>query len=328
MTNPTTIRQMQFRNMEKADLHRINMILSRAFTQGRIDDGFQQTQVPMCRYGFLEMYFDDAPRGCFVAEDGGQLVGASFSHVWGKTGWIGPLAVSPEKHLLGIGKILTMKSIEFIKSAGCRIIGLETNPISNRNLGFYSKLGFVPSTLMLDMMRRVSQNPEQRLSENHQIIFYSKCSPSNKDRFLSWVSQLTQSVAAQIDYGTLIRNITEYGYGDSVLFVRMNTPIIYMTIQTQPTSAEEHNSILRVIAFVAHPKIPELYFDFMLQDLDILASDKDLNQVLFRLPGTCYRALRLFLQHNFRIIHSDQRMVLNGYEEATDCNLFHFNRWV
>ncbi|MBN1480355.1 GNAT family N-acetyltransferase [candidate division KSB1 bacterium] len=315
------------RNLIKSDLHKVNGIISRAFTQGRIDDGYVQTQVPMCRPEFLDMYFTQCPQGCFIVEEKGQIQGAAFCHVWGKTGWIGPIAIVPEKHHRGVGKELATAAINFLKGAGCQTIGLETNPRSNRNLGFYGKLDFVPSVLSIDMIKPVSSIVPSDKASPHHLVYYSRLSSDARRQFCKLANELIGIVSAPVDYTPLIEAIESCHQGESVLFMRNTVPIALGVLQTEPSLVEEQNALLRVISFLAHPKTPDAYIHFFLSDLLSIAREKALDRILMRLPMYSNRVFRIFLENNYRVVNSDIRMVLNGYPDTTK-SFFHINRWV
>lgn len=315
------------RNLIKSDLHKVNGIIARAFTQGRIDDGYVQTQVPMCRPEFLDMYYRQCPQGCFVAEEKGQIQGAAFCHVWGKTGWIGPLAVVPEKHHRGIGKDLAAQAVSFLKGAGCQTIGLETNPRSNRNIGFYGKLDFVPAVLSIDMIKPVSHVLSEDKASPHQLVYYSRLSDDARRLFCRRANELIRLLSAPVDYTLLIEAIEQCHQGESVLFMRNGVPIALSVLQTEPSLVEEQNALLRVISFLAHPKTPEAYIQYFLSDLFVFAHEKALDRILIRLPMYDRKMFRILLANNYRVVNSDVRMVLNGYPDTLN-SFFHINRWV
>ncbi|MBN2413606.1 GNAT family N-acetyltransferase [candidate division KSB1 bacterium] len=314
--------------MQNRDLHQVNLMMSKAFTRGRKEDGYENTHIPLCKHQFLEMYLEERPDGCFVIEESGRIVAASFSHVWGKTGWIGPLAVDPEKHLSGLGKRIMYDSIQFLKDAGCTTIGLETNPRSNRNLGFYGKLGFVTSTLTADMIRQVNYNPDDKMQVPFKVIFYSECSDTNQELFCQLVQELTNSVTPNISFTPLIHSLANYNFGDSVLFLYQSSPAAYTSFQTLSTSTEEENYILRNIAFVAHPQIPDSFFKHFLTALDSIAANRDLDQLLLRIQLNNSKFFHMLLDLNFKIIHTDQRMTMKGYQEQTTNDALYCSRWV
>ena len=316
------------RPMLKEDLDRVNMLLSKAFTQARQDEGYHLTHVPMCRLEFLEMYQAECPKGCFVIEEGGVIQAASFCHLWGQTGWIGPLAVTPDKHLLGYGKEITRRAVSFLTDSGCTIIGLETSPRSYRNLGFYGKLGFSPQSLIVDLTRRVTTGSGMESLSGDGMQLHSDIPEPRRAAFCTRVRQLVQRIAPGLDYTPLIRSVSSFSYGDSMLFFRHGVPVAYCTVQSMATSAEEKHAILRVVAFLAHPKTPAPYFPILVSALEKLAHQRGAEQLLFRVPARRFRALSQLLDLNYRIIHTDLRMTLDGYGESDDPDLYHFNRWV
>lgn len=316
------------RLLNKSDLQTVNGILSRAFTQARIDDGYSHTQVPMCHPEFLAMYYKQCPSGCFVLEDAGQIRGAVFCHVWGKTGWFGPLAVVPEKHHLGLGKYLVEAAINFLKEAGCQTIGLETNPRSNRNIGFYGKMDFEPSVLSIDLIKPVSPILPSLEDSPHELVYYSRLSSSSRQNFFDHVNHLTHAVDPTVDYTSAIESMDECKQGETVLFVRKGTPIALAILQTEPSLVEEQNALMRIVAFMAHPKTPDIYFQYFLSDFLMLAKGWARDRILIRLPAYSSHLLRIFLEHHYRVVNSDLRMVLNGFPNQPSAGRFHFSRWV
>ena len=316
------------RLLKNDDLQQVNGIISRAFTQGRIDDGYSHSHVPMCRPEFLKMYQAQCPQGCFVLEEAEQIRGAAFCHVWGKTGWIGPLAIAPEKHHLGLGKNLAQEAIRFLQSSGCKTIGLETNPRSNRNIGFYGKLNFIPSVLSIDMIKPVSPVVTHSQDSPHRPVFFSRLSGNARQNFYDHMSYLARATSSNIDYSPVVNAIDLHRQGESIIFIRKGTPVAMAILQTEPSLVDEQNALLRVIAFVAHPKTPDQYFQFFLSDLLWLAKQNARDRILIRLPLYFYRGFRILLANNYRVISSDLRMVLAGYPDSQDVPHFHFNRWV
>ncbi len=316
------------RSMAKNDINRVNMLLQKSFTQARIDNGFRQTHVPMCRVDFLEMYHASCPDGCFMIENAGQLLAASFCHLWGKTGWIGPLAVHPDKQLLGIGKQMLSTCVRFLQRSGCSIIGLEVNPYSARNLGFYSKQGFVPANISVDMLYRISPGTSSEMDPNHKIIFYSTCKENERKVFLKHVTSLCRIVNPLVDYSVLVKSTFEFKYGDSILVLRHGVPIAYSTLHYLPSSSEEKKSIMRLVAFVAHPRTPADYFKLFIRDLVFIARQVSLKHILVRAPMENRRVFFALLKHGFRVLHTDLRMTLEDHSPDHRVRYIQIDRWV
>jgi len=69
--------------MKNQDIHQANLMMSKAFTRGRKEDGYENTHIPLCKPQFLEMYLEECPDGCFVIQEADRIIAASFCHVWG-----------------------------------------------------------------------------------------------------------------------------------------------------------------------------------------------------------------------------------------------------
>jgi GNAT superfamily N-acetyltransferase len=314
--------------MRESDLQQVNGLISRAFTQGRVDDGYAYTDVPMCRTEFINMYLGQCPDGCFVFEESGQIRGAAFCHLWGKTGWFGPLAVVPERHHLGLGKQLLAACIDYLKRSGCTTIGLETNPRSSRNLGFYGKFGFIPAALSVDMIKAVPTATVSLQNHPHQTFYYSKLSKDDKSEFRLHVGNLMQLLGLATDYSNLIDAVDSYKVGETLLFIRKNTPVGFAVMQTRPSLAEEQNEFLRMIAFAAHPQTPDPYIPYFLADLMAFAQTTSLDRILLRVPVYSSRLYKLLPANQYRVVGSDLRMTLEGFAEKPDIASLHINRWV
>ncbi len=316
------------KKMRLEDIHQVNLMLSRAFSQGRKDDGFEYTHIPLCRQQFLEMYLEECPDGCFILQNLSQILAAAFCHRWGQTGWIGPLAVEPENHLKGLGKLILMECVKFLKNSGCTTIGLETNPRSNRNVGFYYKTGFVPDTLTADLIRQVRYDPNDKLASPFKIIFFSECSMEDQKDFCKIALKLSQKITPNIDYTPLIHSLANYNFGESILLFHNSSPVAYCSFQTLSTSVEEDNYILRNIVFLAHPEVPKEYLTHFITILDSIAANRGLEQLLFRVQLTNSVVVRQMLAINFKVIHTDQRMVLLDSPDKSRPNSLLLSRWV
>ena len=74
----------------------------------------------------------------------GHLVAFNMVHQSGHEGWMGPLAVRPDRQGEGLGSTMVRLGIDWLKGQGARTIGLETMPRTVDNIGFYSRIGLVP----------------------------------------------------------------------------------------------------------------------------------------------------------------------------------------
>lgn len=315
------------RLMHLKDLNAVNALLSKAFTQGREDDGYRVTHVPMCRPEFLEMYYKANPEGSFVIEEKNRIFACAFSHIWGQVGWIGPIAVMPRHQLFGYGKQITHECIKFLQEKNCKTIGLETMPRSYRNLGLYFKLGFIAQEPTVEIMRRIRPRIGSKLERPHKMVFYSASPENIKSEFLERAKKLVQRIDPSLDYSSLIRSVYEYSYGDSILMVRNSATIAVAVVYWEPIFTDEKHGLLKIVALTAHPRMPDSYFHFLIEDFEIIALAQGLDHLLFRVPTRCLRALKLLLDDKFRIVHSDLRMTLQGYPKVNYSKYLHMDRW-
>jgi len=85
-------------------------------------------------------YLECEPNGCFMAEDRGKPIGHVFSISYGKAGWIGLLIVHPDHRGRGVGTMLMITAINYLKGIGIETVRLEAVPEAVR---LYQRLGFV-----------------------------------------------------------------------------------------------------------------------------------------------------------------------------------------
>ncbi|MDZ7721385.1 MAG: GNAT family N-acetyltransferase [candidate division KSB1 bacterium] len=315
------------RQMSSNDLNLVNALLSRAFTQGRVDDGYMHSHVPLCQTDFLKWYYNQNPEGCFVLEHESQCRGAAFTHLWGDTGWFGPLAIAPERHLTGLGKQLLLHCIRYLKMKECKTIGLETNPRSKRNIGFYGRMGFVPSLFSVDMMCSLSM-AKIPVTPPHQTIRYSRLSEKDRNEMRVRIQRLTAQIDPGASYTEFIKQTDASRTGDTLMFIFKSAPVGFCVMQNTPTTVEENRAIMRTIVFAAHPQTPEEYLRYMIKDIEMYGKEMNLYRHLIRIPFYTPRLFQLLLKMDYRVINTDMRMIVDGYPEQVKSNAIYANRWV
>ena len=127
------------------DIEPLNRVFAEAFTDRYSRDGLVGVRVPHLNTLVWRYALEDAGDGAMVWRDGeGQLVAFNMVHQSGHEGWMGPLAVRPDRQGEGLGSTMVRLGIDWLKGQGARTIGLETMPRTVENIGFYSRLGLVP----------------------------------------------------------------------------------------------------------------------------------------------------------------------------------------
>lgn len=85
-------------------------------------------------------FLEGSPRGCFVAEVDGKVVGTAATIVYEQRfAWIGMVLVDPEFRGRGIGTRLLRKTIEHLDGIGIGTMKLDATPAGRP---IYQKLGF------------------------------------------------------------------------------------------------------------------------------------------------------------------------------------------
>jgi GNAT superfamily N-acetyltransferase len=97
--------------------------------------GWNQTR------GDWERFLSLSPRGCFVAETDGEVVGTATTISYeGRFAWIGMVLVDPAQRGLGIGTDLLKQAIQYLDGCGIPSTKLDATP---QGKPLYQKLGFV-----------------------------------------------------------------------------------------------------------------------------------------------------------------------------------------
>lgn len=92
----------------------------------------------------IRKYLKRNPTTCFVAQDGGKIVGVIMAGHDGRRGYIYHTAVLPEYRGKHIGKNLVDCTVKALEKEGIHkvaLVAFEKNEIGN---GFWEKIGFEP----------------------------------------------------------------------------------------------------------------------------------------------------------------------------------------
>src|SRR5690348_13276569 len=153
------------------DVPALNQVFSDAFTERYRRDGMVGVRVPFLNPSIWRYALSDAADGAMVWRDERHQIAAfNIVHRSGAEGWMGPLAVRTDRQGTGIGKDIVGRGSEWLVDQGARVIGLETMPRTLDNIGFYSRMGFVPGRLTLTTT--VEAVPAEQASQS-----LGRCSP-------------------------------------------------------------------------------------------------------------------------------------------------------
>src|SRR5207248_1547834 len=104
------------------------------------------------RYALL-----DAGAGAMLWRDeAGHVVAFNVAHRSGTEGWMGPLAVRPDRQGAGVGKAIVRAAVDWLIDQRVATLGLETMPRTVENIGFYARLGFAPGHLTVTLTNDIA----------------------------------------------------------------------------------------------------------------------------------------------------------------------------
>jgi GNAT superfamily N-acetyltransferase len=313
--------------MAKTDLHRVNVILSKSFTHARIKAGYHSERIPLCRIEFLEMYLAANPEGAFVIEKDGELIAYCFSRLWGTVGWIGPLSVIPKEQGQGYGKNAISTCIDFLKQEGAQTIGLEMPVHSSQNLGFYTKLRFVPDKPTVDLIRPVFPAKTPEPPKVLKIHKFSKLAPTEQPEFLQKMKQFSDRLEPGLDYTREVEVTTEFAFGDACLFTQAQKTVGFVLAHTEAYSMEEERQFLKVNVLQMSPELPISALDHFLAELEDWARVEYLTGIYIRVPTRYYQGYHYLLSKEFKIVNIDLRLTLDGFAQIDDSKNVNFNKW-
>src|SRR6478609_9697405 len=119
------------------DVDPLNRVFAEAFTDRYSRDGLVGVRVPQLNPLVWRYAIDDAGGGAMVWRDAdGHLVAFNMVHRSGSEGWMGPLAVRPDRQGEGLGSLM-VRTVD--------------------NIGFYSRIGLVPGHLTVTLVHDVGR---------------------------------------------------------------------------------------------------------------------------------------------------------------------------
>src|SRR5947199_143886 len=134
------------------DTEGLNRVFADAFTDRYRRDGLVGVRVPhlnpqVWRYALL----DAGPGAMLWRDEAGHVVAFNIAHRSGAEGWMGPLAVRPDRQGAGVGKTIVRTALDWLLEQDVATLGLETMPRTVENIGFYARLGFFPGHLTVTL---------------------------------------------------------------------------------------------------------------------------------------------------------------------------------
>jgi GNAT superfamily N-acetyltransferase len=228
-----------------ADIEPLNRIFADAFTDRYRRDGMPGVRVPHLNPEVWRFALECAGAGAMVWRDGGgDIVAFNLAHLSGVEGWMGPLAVRPDRQGRGLGKRVVLAGVEWLKARSARTIGLETMPRTVDNVGFYSRLGFLPGHLTVT----VSRPPEAGTAT-------AKCARLSGEgeggAALAECAALVEDLAPGVTFERELRLTGELALGDTTLYRRGGALAAFALWHAVPLAEGRLRDDVRVLKLVA-----------------------------------------------------------------------------
>jgi ribosomal protein S18 acetylase RimI-like enzyme len=189
------IRKMRVEDIP--DVKRVDVLSFGAIVSARYPD--IETITPRTDENILSFMRAD-PEGAIVAvNDHAGIIGSSFSHIWGRTGWVGPVSVLPDYQGKGVGKELVKHSLEYLDDMDCADIGLETMPENQVNLGMYLRIGLMPAGMVLVMGKTLTDESVDDESLTDDVLIERFSESRAKESILRNVRKLSDSMHPGLD---------------------------------------------------------------------------------------------------------------------------------
>jgi GNAT superfamily N-acetyltransferase len=300
------------------DIESLNRVFADAFTDRYSRDGLVGVRVPQLNNLVWRYALEDAGEGSMIWRDTeGQMVGFNMVHRSGTEGWMGPLAVRPDRQGEGLGSTMVRTGIEWLRGQGATTIGLETMPRTVDNIGFYSKIGLVPSHLTVTLVREVSR----RLAGVPELL---SAAGAAWDQRLEECRSLTDRVLSGVDFTRELVLSHDLGIGDTTLVREGGALAAFALWHSTPLAAGRAKDELRVLKLVAANPFA---FERVLQALQLSAAHDRVTRIAIRCQTEFSDAYLRLIDLGYRVHWTDLRMLLPGFPQRVPTEGILMSNW-
>jgi predicted N-acetyltransferase YhbS len=289
-----------------ADIERVNRLFSEAFTDRYQRDGMMGVRVPLLNPAIWRFALSTAGDDALLWRDqSGGIIAFNMVHRSGAEGWMGPLAVRPDRQGSGLGRAIVRAGIERLQRAGARTIGLETMPRTVENIGFYSRLGFRPGRLTISLVRelgRVGAHDSQRLTAPMGLM----------DTRLEECAALTSRLLPGVDFSRELRCTIEHRLGDATLVYDDKALSGFALWHSAPLAEGRGPDEVRVLKLAARD-LPT--FRRLVGGIEAHAAEEHARRISVRCQTAHPTAYTALLETGYRVHWTDLRMTLDGHDE-------------
>lgn len=314
------IRKM--RTEDIPDVKRVDIVSFGAMLEARYSD--MRAVTPRTDENILS-YMRSDPDGAMVAvDDFAGIIGSSFSHIWGRTGWVGPVSVLPNYQGRGVGKELVKRSLDYLDERGCTDIGLETMPESQVNLGMYLRIGLRPTGLVFIMGKELTEASVGDESSEGDVLIERYSESRVKQDLLSKMRRLSQELLPGLDYGPAIVSTHEYVAGDTLVATKGNRLVGFSVVHTQPRRVGMQNAAVK--ALVISPSAGDSPLESLIAASELMALDDRSSELSVPVPSVCSRPLDALLSRGYQVAQTYERMIWLG-SPGTSERAYNLSSW-
>jgi GNAT superfamily N-acetyltransferase len=290
------------------DIDPLNRVFAEAFTDRYSRDGLVGVRVPQLNPLVWRYAIDDAGDGAMVWRDAdGHMVAFNMVHRSGTEGWMGPLAVRPDRQGDGLGSLMVRTGIDWLRAQGATTIGLETMPRTVDNIGFYSRIGLVPGHLTVTLVHDVPRRPSA------ETALLSKADGA-ADSGIVECRRLVQSLLPGVDFTREIALTRELAIGDTTLIREGQELVAFALWHSTPLAAGRPKDELRVLKLVARDASA---FDRLLDTLPAAAAREKVGRIAVRCQSEFASAYLRLVSRGYRVHWTDLRMTLQDFPQRT-----------
>jgi len=300
------------------DIEALNRVFAEAFTDRYRRDGMAGVRVPQLNPLIWRYALDDAGDGAMLWRDEtGDVVAFNIAHRSGVEGWMGPLAVRPDRQGEGLGKAVVRAAVDWLLANGAQVIGLETMPRTLDNIGFYSRLGFLPNhltvTLTLDVPRPAAR-----------ATVLSAMAADARSATMHAIQALTAQAAPGYDFSREVALTALLDVGDATVIEGRDGIEAFALWHSEPLAEGRARHELRVLKLVA--KDLEA-FERVVASLEATARSVGQRRIAIRCQcryGDAYAAL---IRRGYVVRWTDLRMTYDGFGEPPSDQAIVFSNW-
>jgi GNAT superfamily N-acetyltransferase len=288
-----------------AEIDRLNRVFSDAFTDRYQRDGLAGVRVPLLNPAIWKFAIAAAGEGALAWRDGsGAIAAFNMVHCSGTEGWMGPLAVRPDRQREGLGQTIVREGIRRLELAGARVIGLETMPRTVDNIGFYSRLGFRPGHLTVSVTRALDE---------HGAPSGARFPADRWDDLVARCGELTESLAPGVDFSRELHLTRELGLGGLTVVPQAGAASGFALWHTAPLAEGRPGDEARVLKLAARDGEA---FRSLLSAVERDAARAGARQVSVRCQTAYGPAYDVLLACGYTVHWTDLRMTLSGKQET------------